>query len=64
MNVHTCPSREVAAMNLWRNIGMCADARFRSLDPSINISGELETRKAAFRLSAIWSQRIHSGFTA
>ena len=60
MTIHTCPTREVAAMNMWRNIAICSDARFRSLDSKVNLKAELETRNAAYRLSASWGRRIYA----
>lgn len=59
MNVHTCPTREVAAMNMWLNIAKCADDRARSLDPLVDFSAEISSRNAAFGLMASWRQRIH-----
>jgi hypothetical protein len=59
MNVHTCPTREVAAMNMWLDILKCADARFRSLDSSVNLDGEMASRKLASGLMSTWRNRIH-----
>lgn len=60
MNIHTCPTREVAAMNMWLNIAKCADERGRSLEPHVDFSAEMVSRNAAFSLMAAWRQRIHA----